>query len=442
MSAGLLSPVSAESSRGPRGRRRVRSPIISATSGDHGAIYYFLTEIFGGPTRAEYKASIDDPFCEPHDRLLLRRAGRIIAHAHVTHRVMQFGSVQIPTASLGWLASSPDHRRQGLATHLLSAAETYMARSGALVGLLATKIPHFFRRTGWALCGRHHFVTAGAHAVVSRLLDHGLRPGGHRRIHIRPWRRWEEGGIVRVYNQNLRGSYGPLERTRAYWHWLLLRHGFDQLYVALDGPNLWDFEEVSTRIIGYAAIQGGRIVELLTAPGRRRAAIELVGRVCGDAIEQGRQGVVLHGPAASGLLAIFVEAGGRPHDGEAYRDEVYMARLLDPVGLMRRSASEFVRRAREARLPCPIELGLLVDGRKYQIDVTAQSANAVANQLGRSYLRLNVADFTRLVLGQLDWDRALEEGRLVASTALAREAGRVLFPSLPLWRPPLDDLTA
>ncbi len=53
-----------------------------------------------------------------------------------------------------------------------------------------------------------------------------------------------------------------------------------------------------------------------------------------------------------------------------------------------------------------------------------------------------MADFTRLVLGQLDWDQALAEGRLEPSTALARQAGQVLFPPLPLWRPPLDDLMA
>ena len=66
----------------------------------------------------------------------------------------------------------------------------------------------------------------------------------------------------------------------------------------------------------------------------------------------------------------------------------------------------------------------------------------MADALGRSYLRLNVADFTRLVLGQLDWDRALEESRVVPSTGLAADAARVLFPPLPFWRPMLDDLRA
>jgi hypothetical protein len=53
-----------------------------------------------------------------------------------------------------------------------------------------------------------------------------------------------------------------------------------------------------------------------------------------------------------------------------------------------------------------------------------------------------VADFTRLVLGQLDWQLAVADGRLECSTALAREAAQALFPRLPLWRPPWDEMPA
>ena len=55
-----------------------------------------------------------------------------------------------------------------------------------------------------------------------------------------------------------RGSYGLLERNRPYWHWLLERRAYDQFYVALDGPDLWDFNESSTQLVGYAAIKGER----------------------------------------------------------------------------------------------------------------------------------------------------------------------------------------
>jgi predicted N-acetyltransferase YhbS len=427
---------------GSASNRRVRSAIIQATAADHVAAYYFLKEVFGGPGRAEFKSTLDDPFYEPRDRLLLRRKGQIIAHAHLTHRAMQFGPVQVPVAGLDWLGVAEHCRGQGLGTHLLTGAEKEMARFGALVGLVRTRVPQFFRRTGWALCGRHSFCQANVHAVLARLSERGLRPGRHAKLHIRPWRRWEEGALVRVYNQNLANSFGPLERTLPYWQWLLRRHGFNQLYVALEGPDQWDLKETTTRIVGYIAIRGERIIELLTVPGRRKVAAELLARACGEALEHDRHSVELHAPGSSFLMGLFDEAGGWRQNLESDHGVVYMARLLDPVGLLRLFCGEFVRRAEAARLPRPLELGLSVEGYKYQIEVTREGASAEGERLGRSYLRLNLADCTRLLLGQLDWDRALGEGRVVPSTALAREVGPVLFPHVPLWRPPLDDLTA
>ena len=389
--------------------------------------------------------------------------GRVIAHVHVTRRLMQFGPLVLPVAALQGLATALHCRQEGLGTHLLLAAERKMAESGALVGLLRTRIPHFFRRTGWALCGGSPAAAASPHSVLGRLGVRGL--GRKARIQVRPWRRWEEGAITRVYAQNLPGSYGLLQRNRAYWHWLLERRAYDQFYVALDGPDMWDFTESSTRLVGYAAIKGERILELVAAPDRQKAALELLARACGDAIENDKRQISLHAPAGNPFFAYFHDAA-KPSPATAAetvfpkrlgaacpspfqrafetgheRAEFCMARILDPLRLLRMMCGLFVQRATEAGLAQPLELGLLVNGQKYQIEAAGRG-RARIDTLGRSYLRLNIADFTRLVLGQLHWDRALEEGRVVPSTGLAAEAGRVLFPALPFWRPMLDDLRA
>ena len=470
MGAGIKPPIAAEMYRGNEtpsrtiDKRRVRCAVIPCAVRDHVGLGTFLAEIFGRGYPAEFQASLDDPSYVPRDRLLLRRMDRLIAHVHVTRRIMQFGSLSLPVAGLQGLATAAHCRQQGLGTHLLLAAERQMARSGALVGLLRTRIPHFFRRTGWALCGGSWGCAASPHAVLARLLEQGLGLRRTARIQVRPWRRWEEEALARVYRQNLPGSYGLLERSRPYWHWLLQRRAYDQFYVALDGPDLWDLKESSTRLVGYAAIKGEKIVELMTATDRRKAAIELLARACGDAIEQDQRRISLHVPAGSPLLACFrgqgeslppstseslfqqVRAACSPGSRKVFEigsqhAEFCMARLLDPLKLLRTMCGTLVERAAEAGLVRPLELGLLVDGRKYQIEIAGRG-RATADTLGRSYLRLNVADFTRLVLGQLDWDRALEEGRVVPSTGLAGDAGRALFPVLPFWRPMLDDLGA
>jgi hypothetical protein len=152
--------------------------------------------------------------------------------------------------------------------------------------------------------------------------------------------------------------------------------------------------------------------------------------------------VLLHAPPSHPLFRIFDEASGLGSAQTPDHGEVCMMRLLDPLELLRQLADEFDRRAAEAGLPRPSDLGLMVEGRKHRLELGLNRVVAESQRVGRSYLGLNVADFTRLVLGQLDWDAAIADGRIECSTALAREAGRVLFPPLPLWRPPWDDLPA
>jgi predicted N-acetyltransferase YhbS len=461
MSQETVFPPSTEFVRESTARRRVRLPVLAARGGDHATIYYFLQSVFQGPSPTEFHASLEDPFYEPHDRLLLRSRRRIAAHVHIMHRTMHLGSALIPVAGLAWLGVAPEDRHQGLGTHLLRAAESQMASGGALVAVLRTSAARFFRRTGWALCSQASYRRANVRALLARLLDRGLIPRPRRRLHIRPWLQWEQAALARIYDQNvlppqndgdaLAGTqplgggsiaYGPLERTSAYWHWLLKRHGYDQLYVALEGPEQLELGEISTRIVGYAVTKGEQIVELMAAPDCPRAAVELLARCCGDAIEHDRHCVLLHAPPSCPLFEIFDEAGGYGPPHVPDHGEVCMMRLLDPLELLRGLCGEFERRAAAAHLSRPFELGLLMEGQKYQVELGREGVAVTSQRLGRSYLRLNVADFTRLVLGQLDWDSALLAGRLECSTALAREAGRALFPPFPLWRPPWDESPA
>ena len=53
---------------------------------------------------------------------------------------------------------------------------------------------------------------------------------------------------------------------------------------------------------------------------------------------------------------------------------------------------------------------------------------------------MNDADFTRLLMGHLDINEAVEAGRVQASTRVGQEMAAALFPRLPLWRAPLDEV--
>jgi GNAT superfamily N-acetyltransferase len=446
MTASVSSTATAESGQqaaAAENRLGKRRPVlVPAGPGDHPSVRHFLTAVFQGPPAGEFRASLEDPSYQPHDRLLLKRGVEILGHAQVTRRVMQFGPLRLPVAGLDWLGTLPAVRGRGHGARLLAAAEQHMASAGALVGLAWTRIPLFFRRTGWALCGRRSFCRAGARDVISGLMDRGLLRRRRKRLNIRPWRRVEQPALMRIYRQSLGAAYGPFQRNEAYWHWLVQRRGYDQISVALDGPDTLELEETHAPIVGYLVTRGERIVELLTAPGHRAAMAQLLARACRDAIEHGRHTVRLDAPPNSRLDKLFRAAGGKQAARKADRGLVLMARLVNPKRLLRGMAEEFSRRADKAGVPRPVDLGLLVEGRKYRLTLGRSGVEAAVGNIGRSYLRLNVADFTRLLLGHLDWDDALADGRVHPSTNLALRAGRALFPELPLWLPPLDSLPA
>ena len=96
-----------------------------------------------------------------------------------------------------------------------------------------------------------------------------------------------------------------------------------------------------------------------------------------------------------------------------------------------------------ARLARPCELGLDVEGDRYQLVATRRSVKVSRPaRLGRSHVKCNRAELTRLVMGHLDLDEAVAAGRLETSTRTALETARALSPQVPFWRPPLDDLYA
>jgi hypothetical protein len=413
---------------------------VPGCAGDHPGIHQLLSAIFHSPSRDAFHSSLDDPYYEPRDRLLVKRGDRIIAHLHLTKRVMHFGPMKLAVSGLGWLCTLQEFRGSGFARQLLRTADRAMAAEGAMLGLLSTKLPHFFRPAGWAVCGRQSQAHAGTRELLAQLSSLGLPPA-EGALNIRPLRQVELTSVMSLYARATLGSIGPFERSEAYWRWLVSRKAFDQVLIAIDGPDKLELDGAGSPIVGYAVTSGKTIVELVVDPEHPTAAEQLLARACGEAIERDDHAMLLHAPPGEKLFGVFQAAGGMLHQTEAHQGEVFMVKLLDPTGLLRLLLGELNVRAEAAGLARPCELGLHVEDRKFRLVVSRRSVKLTLNKLGRSYLRMNLAEFTRLLLGHLELDEAAAGGRVTASTRLALEVGQVLFPRLPLWRPPLDDLT-
>jgi predicted acetyltransferase len=417
-----------------------REEVLPARVGDQPEIYHALLAIFQGPSREEYQAEHDEPGYDPSRRLVVKRDGRIVSHVHLSTRQMLFGSAKIPAAVVGWLGTLPEFRGQGYATRLLHQADDEMRRGGAVLGVLQTRAPHFFRRAGWAVCGRHSRSEASAREVLARLSADRETP--RMPLSLRLWRHVELPSLQRIYSQNTERAFGPLARTEEYWRWMISRKAFDHIVVAIHGRDRMELVDTNAPLVGYAVVRQERVVELLASPDYPSTGMQLLARACGDLLERNRQRIVLEAPPEEPLHNLMVQAGGTFNRGESDGGEVLMVRVVNPAALVRALEAELVERARAAELPAPVELGFSVGGQKHVLTVTRRTARLSRGRLGRSYLTLKENEFTRLLLGHGDVAETAAGERIVPSTQTAIEIARILFPRQPLWRPSWDDLPA
>lgn len=414
--------------------------LVVGTAGDHAALYPWLNELFGGPTHDAWVSSLDDPFYEPKDRILVKRLGRILSHLHVTHRSLRCGLQTYPVSVVNHLGTLAECRGQGFAHRLLELAEQWMQEDGSVLAMLRTSVPHFFRPGNWAVCGRHCFSRARTRDVLSQIHQQSqpdpLAPP--RPYTIRPWRQIELASVMQIYRGATQTAWGSQDRTEPFWRWLVSRKAFEQLYVAIDGPDHFELDEVTPPIVGYAVTRQDHVLELMADPAHPQAALQLLARACGECIERDDHHLVYHGSPADSLHGLFTAAGGSHWHHESHGGEVTMVKLLDPSGFLRSLAPQLHQRADAARLARPCELGLLVEGKKYRLAVSRRSVKIEEDRIGRSYLCCNLAEFTRLLLGHTDVAEAVAQGRIETSTRVALDTAGVLFPRVAWWQPPFD----
>jgi hypothetical protein len=345
-----------------------------------------------------------------------------------------------------------------------------------LLALTRTRAPALFARQGWSICGRHVFSTIGARQFLAQLqatcaglvpTDDSptacLLPSTRAPISIRPLRRIELPAVRRLYEQSLAGRHGSPVRSEAYWEWLLGRGACDRMYIAAEGAESPDLEQQLAAIRGAIFANRGRIVELIApaAPepstqqsiAQHTIAQHLAARVSADASEQDHWQMRLDAPPDEPLHALFRAAGGQSLQAEQFGGEVFMAKVLAPRALLTQLAGALVARLQAAGQAKNVHLGLEIQvGAKarrrtqqtarFRLELSPRGLTLAADGCGRNYLSLRLRDLAPLVLGHWDLADMLAAGRLTASSKAARNLGGVLFPQLPWWRPPLDDLLA
>ena len=261
------------------------------------------------------------------------------------------GPLSLPIALLCDMAMFHEYRGQGCGSSLLHSAEQRMAAEGAVLAVLRTRAPQFFRRRGWCVSARHSFSVARPAEILALLRERAARrpsllTPAQTPITIRLWRQVERDALVRLYEQNAAGSYGLTMRGEDYWAWLLNRGAYDCIYIAIDGPDNFALQAAPTAIVSYGVMREGRLVELMTSPDQPRACQQLLMRTCGDAIEHDLPALRVDAPPLDPVHELFADAHGDRCHPEADKGDVYLIKTLDPLALLRHTAELLYRRAR------------------------------------------------------------------------------------------------
>lgn len=422
--------------------------VVPGTAGDHPAVQLFLSSVFPESSGLDFQTQLDEPHYEPSDRLLIKHRQNVAAHLRLTNRELRFGASTLPVSCVIHNATLPEFRGRGYASALLAAAEEQMEQDGAVLGVLRTSEPDFYRRRGWIVCGRHSYSTIGCHQLLAELSRQEASPDRLSAdakppvLHIRYLRRVELAAAIRLYQAHIRQAYGVYVRTEASWRWLLNRRGFDRIYVAIEGAPEIELDGTFSAIVGYAAARGGRLVELVTAPRRPDTAQSLLRRFCSDAIEQDCRQVRVDLPPHHPLHAALLASGGTYCRQELDRGEAFMVKVLDPARLIQGLHAEFLRRLEADRQFAHRELGFVIGDRQRVLEITPQHSSLEPGRVKRTFVRCSRTQFWQLLLGHLDVRQAAQDGLISVSNRLALESACTLLPPLPLWFPPLDDLPA
>jgi hypothetical protein len=183
--------------------------------------------------------------------------------------------------------------------------------------------------------------------------------------------------------------------------------------------------------------------------------MQLAERVCADSREEDSWEARCDAPASDALHQLFRQAGGRLTIHQEFGGEVFMAKLLDPLAVLRGLTDVFAERAAAAGIARPAELGIELragGGRvasrtagvveRFRARLSRRTATIETGGPSRHSIALGYCDLAPLVLGDCGAQQMIQSGRARATTEKARQFAAALLPGDSWWRPPLDDLLA
>jgi predicted acetyltransferase len=412
--------------------------ILSANAGDHGLVHEFLRFVQGGHASDDFANWLDEPTYEPNDRILVKLGERLGGHAHLLQRVAMFDGVSLPVACLVDFALLPDLRETIWERSLLEAAQRAAIDSHAVVAMARTARPEPFMACGWLPARGQGHSHANTHEILSQLAGNTAIDMRRQSLHVRLWRHMELDALCRTYGSLAERRWGILQRSEAYWRWLVGRKVHDSLLICSEGTDRADDEPIDSRIVGCAMTHGSQILELHYLATHPLAGVLLLARACQDAIEQDYHHVSLHAPVEEPVHQHLIHAEGEWHSESNADGECLMVKLLDPERWFELMFPVLDARATEAALPRPAVLRIDDGRQRLRLELNRRGSRLATAKVREIDVRGTSEAIHSLFIGNLDIDEARAAGQIEPADARIGESLAALFPARSFAPSPFD----
>ncbi|HRK35288.1 MAG TPA: GNAT family N-acetyltransferase [Candidatus Hydrogenedentes bacterium] len=340
-----------------------------------------------------------------HTRIATRR-GEVLGALRLTTDTVRIGEARLKMGGLGWVATSPRHRKRGVGRRLIEDTLAYMRTNGYHISMLFG-IPNFYHRFGFITSLTDYTIlmtTSEALTFENPFKPSFAKPG-------------EVPLIQRMHNANDANAVCSLVRTTAHMHnkwgrwskWRLLKdeqgraHAY--LYAIAEGDCLYVIEAGVSDIGVCAAV--------VRAAGVMAKADELASiRFCV--------------PPAN-PIARFLAQFPSVHEAHVERDGGGMMACINIGETLESMIPEWESQlAKSAAIGLRTDFTLVVDRVPFRIRAN-RGAIDVAATAGTSKISLKSTDLMHLLTGYRYPSDILDERRCLVTTD-ARALFNAIFP--------------
>jgi hypothetical protein len=415
-----------------------KTRIVVGNAGDHGRELAMLAQHYQASLSDDFQSRLDEPCYEPSDRMLVVHRNELIGHAQVSRQSAWFDHERIPIAAVRDFVIPAELQSAGLREPLLEMAESMATCEGGILATARPEQPEFFAAHGWSLCRAQGHTQANTRALLAHLTAQ-LAARKHRQpeIEVRTWWHFELEAIQPVYEQVVSAMWGSSYRSDDMWRWLVGRKAHDQILIAIKHKQDEPANSKKLNVVGYAVVRDSCIVEMMTLPGHSLVRPMLLARACRDAIERDLHFISLHTPPTDPLHELLVTAGGSWQPNQLCSQWMY--KLLSPEKWVERLYPQLYRRAREAGIPRPLELGFAVGEQRYRFVFTRRSVRLEhALPAAPVNVTCDAVAFQNMLLGNLTWQSAIERGIVEIDDSKRAAMLSALFPPRVFWQSPFE----